>query len=533
MSRNESGPESQPASGRLRSRGMQYRRLMLLGTGGMATVHLALAMGPGGFNRLVVIKAIREELLVQPALRGMFLDEARICARLNHPNVVQVSEVVDSPAGVMIVMEYLDGQPLSALNALGDQFTLLMRLRVVCEVLAALHYVHELSDFEGVPLGLVHRDVSPQNIYLTFDGRVKLLDFGIAKANVSERTETGVMKGKLAYMPAEQLRGLAVDRRADIYSVGCILWETIAGSRLWGKRPDKELMMSVLKGELPELSSRVEVDPRLERIVKRAMALNPADRYPTAEDMRVELEALLATTTPVSTREIGELLSVGFAEAHQGRQSEIARLIAALPESNTAEDNSTRFQASVTKSDIHSQPPRRRWLWVPLAIAAAVATAILGQPLWRPPSPALSSSQTPLSTASDVALSISVTPRTASVSIDGVAFATGNAIKRFAPNTEHTIRVSCDGYSSVERRVTLNADTSMAIVLNELPSPSANLPVAEETTEKRPKASANHHPPPALPKTVQAVKTAAPAGENCSPPYYFVGGIKKFKPECI
>lgn len=514
----------------MRSRGMQYRRLMLLGTGGMATVHLALAIGPGGFNRLVVVKAIREELLAQAALRGMFLDEARICARFNHPNVVQVSEVLDSPAGVMIVMEYLDGRPLSALNALGDQFTLLMRLRVVCEVLAGLHYVHELSDLEGEPLGLVHRDVSPQNIYVTFDGRVKLLDFGIAKANVSERTETGVMKGKLAYMPAEQLRGLPVDRRSDIYSIGCILWETIAGSRLWGKRPDRELMMSVLKGELPELSSRVQVDPRLEQIVKRAMALNPADRYSTADEMRIELEALLSTTTPVSTREIGDWLSLTFAEAHQGRQTEIARLIAELPDANVTEDNATRFQASITTSEIEPRPTGRRWVWVPLVIAAASAIAVFARPLRQAPAPSVGSGQATVMAASDVVLSISVTPQTARVSIDDVELSTGNAIKRFAPNTEHVIRVACDGYSPIERRVTLDADTTMAIVLNALTSPSVNHP---EAPEKRPRASANFRPLPAAPKNAPIIKSAPAAGENCSPPYFFAGGIKKFKPECI
>jgi serine/threonine-protein kinase len=538
VSRTDPGSDVSPGSGRLRSRGMQYRRLMLLGTGGMATVHLALAMGPGGFNRLVVVKAIREELLAQPSLRGMFLDEARICARLNHPNVVQVSEVIDSPAGVMIVMEYLDGQPLSVLNTLGEQFTLAMRLRVVCEVLTALHYVHELSDFEGEPLGLVHRDVSPQNIYLTFDGRVKLLDFGIAKANVSERTETGVMKGKLAYMPAEQLRGLPVDRRSDIYSVGCILWETIAGSRLWGKRPDRELMMSVLKGELPELGERVQVDPRLEQIVKRAMALSPADRYSTADEMRIELEALLSTTTPVSPREIGEMLSLTFSDAHQSRQAEIARLIAELPDSNVGEDNGTRFQASVTKSEIQPQPTRRRWLWALLAIVAASAITIVAQPLRRAPSAPVASGQAVVTAvaaaaASDVALSISVTPRTASVSIDGVTLATGDAITRFAPNTEHVIRVVCDGYSSVERRVTLSADTSMAIVLNDLTTPSANPAVAERAPEKRAKPSGTYHPLAAAPKNAPSVKAVPAASEHCSPPYYFVGGIKKFKPECI
>jgi len=536
VSRTEASSATHPESGRLRSRGMQYRRLMLLGTGGMATVHLALAAGPGGFNRLVVVKAIRDELLAHPDLRRMFLDEARICARLNHPNVVQVSEVVDSPSGVMIVMEYLDGRPLSALSGQGDRFTLLMRLRVVCEVLAALHYVHELTDFEGEALGLVHRDVTPQNIFLTFDGRVKLLDFGIAKANVSEQTEVGVIKGKLAYMPAEQLRGLPVDRRTDIYSVGCILWEVIAGSRLWGKRGDKELMMLVLKGQLPELSSRVEVDPRLEQIVKRATALDPADRYATAEEMRLDLEALLVTTTPVSAREIGDMLSLAFDDTHQAQQAEIARLIAALPDASASEDNAMGFQASVTTSnppEVSHDGSGRRWLWVPLAIGADCAIAVLGHAFWHTPAPAATSSETAPLAAADVALSITVTPKTAIVSIDGMEQTAGDLIKRFAPNTTHVVRVAYDGYSPVERHVTLTADTSMSIVLNALPSSSKGHSETDEPRPKQNKGSTNYRPHGVVSTNVPGVKSAPTGSANCSPPYYFVGGIKTFKPECI
>ena len=515
---------------------MQYRRLMLLGTGGMATVHLALAAGPGGFNRLVVVKAIRDELLAQPELRGMFLDEARLCARLNHPNVVQVSEVVDSPSGVMLVMEYLDGRPLAALYPQGERFTLLMRLRVVCEVLAGLHYVHELTDFEGEPLGLVHRDVSPHNVVVTFDGRVKLLDFGIAKANVSDHTETGVVKGKLTYMPAEQLRGLPVDRRTDIYSVGCILWEAIAGSRIWAKRPDKEIMQRVLQGDLPELSSLVTVDPRLDQIVKRATALDPADRYETAEAMRLELEALLGTTNAVSAREIGEFLSLAFADAHQSRQAEIAQAIAALPDSGATEDNATGFQTSVTtsgQSEGERAGARRRWLWVPVTVAAASALATLGHSLWPSPAPRAAGSQAASEAAAQVALSITATPREARIRIDGGAPSIGGASERFARNTEHVVRVECDGYSPVERRVILTADSAMSIELNAEPAPSASSPLAEAPPGKRHRTSPTHRAPGAVPSNAPGVKSAAPGAPNCSPPYYFVGGIKTFKPECI
>ncbi len=534
-------------SGRMRSRGMQYRRLMLLGTGGMATVHLSLAAGPSGFNRLVVVKAIRDELLDVPEARAMFLDEARLCARLNHPNVVQVSEVVDSAAGVMIVMEYLDGRPLSGIFQAGDGFSLTMRLRVVCEILAGLHYVHELRDFEGEPLGLVHRDVSPHNVFVTFDGRVKLLDFGIAKATYnSEHTRSGVVKGKLTYMPAEQLRGQPVDRRADIYSVGCILWEAIAGARIWAKRSDKEIMTAVLHGDFPKLSERVEVDPRLERIVERAIALEPEARYTTAEEMRLELEELLATTTPVSTRDIGEFLSVAFAEANKRRHAEIAQLIAALPESSNAppEIVATEFQASVTTShhtSVPVAPPWRKPVWALVACVLTIAV-VLGVPvLWRRGVRNEVALQVASNAASNaggnatMALSVTVVPKTARVSVDGAPPLVGSALVRLAPG-EHIVRAESDGYSSVERHVTLSGDTSITIELEGQSVPSASQATASAAPEQPRKSQVNtgrNHYLKAAPVAATAARSAEAGSASCSPPYYFVGGIKTFKPECI
>ena len=524
----------------MRSRGMQYRRLMLLGTGGMATVHLSLAAGPSGFNRLVVVKAMRDELLDVPEARAMFLDEARLCARLNHPNVVQVSEVVDSAAGVMIVMEYLDGRPLSGIYQAGDGFSLTMRLRVVCEILAGLHYVHELRDFEGEPLGLVHRDVSPHNVFVTFDGRVKLLDFGIAKATYnSEHTKSGVVKGKLTYMPAEQLRGQPVDRRADIYSVGCILWEAIAGTRIWAKRPDKEIMTAVLRGDFPKLAAQVEVDPRLERIVERAIALDPEQRYATAEEMRLELEELLATTTPVSTRDIGEFLSVAFAEANKRRHTEIAQLIAALPESTAViESGATEFQASVTTSHHTSVPvtaPWRKRVWVAVACALTLAV-LLGAPLlWRRGAPEGAPLQATSGAGSGVAFSVTVIPKTARVSIDNASSMVGSALVRLSPG-EHVVRAESDGYSPVERHVTLSGDTSITIELEALAAPSASQASDTVPPEQPRKSQVNIGRSQRLkaPSVAATAPHAAEAsGAGCSPPYYFVGGIKTFKPECI
>ncbi len=313
-----------------RRAGLRYERLFLLGSGGMASVHLALAVGPSGFNRLVVVKSMRQELSEQSNTHQMFLAEARLSMRLNHPNVVQVSEVAEAPDGIMLVMEYLDGIPLSqVIRVASEAFTLPMRLRTICEVLAGLHYAHELADYDGSPLSIVHRDVSPQNVFLTFDGRVKLLDFGIAKATTSEQTQAGVVKGRIAYMPSEQLTGDKVDRRTDIYAVGCLLWELIAGTRLWANQSDREILSNVIAGHIPPLSSRVQVDPELEAIVKRATALSPSLRYPDAEAMRADLEQYLSrASASVSTRDIGDMLSRISPAAREQRQRAIAEAIA-------------------------------------------------------------------------------------------------------------------------------------------------------------------------------------------------------------
>ncbi len=215
----------------------RFRVIAEVGEGGMAKVYLAVARGFSGFNKLVVLKSLRSNLASDRACVDMFLHEARLAARLNHPNVVQTYEVIEEDGRPVMVMEYLEGQPLSqiAVRAQADKrFTLSMRLHVLCDVLAGLHYAHELRDFDGTALDLVHRDVSPQNIFVTFEGQVKLLDFGIAKVvhtSAPAETDAGVLKGKVLYMAPEQIAGEALDRRADIFAVGVMLWEALAGER--------------------------------------------------------------------------------------------------------------------------------------------------------------------------------------------------------------------------------------------------------------------------------------------------------------
>jgi serine/threonine protein kinase len=203
--------------------GERYRLCGRLGGGGQADVFLALTSGPLGFSKLVVIKRLRSEMLQQPELVAMFLDEARLAARLNHPNVVQTYEVAEGDPH-FIAMEYLEGQPLSKMrqSLAAPSLGAGAWLRIVADALAGLHYAHELCDFDGSPLGVVHRDVSPHNIFVTYDGQVKLVDFGVAKATLnSVRTEAGAIKGKASYMAPEQVLGRA-DRRSDVFAMGAV-----------------------------------------------------------------------------------------------------------------------------------------------------------------------------------------------------------------------------------------------------------------------------------------------------------------------
>src|SRR5262245_11824303 len=219
----------------------------------------------------------------------MFLNEVRLVARLNYPNIVQTNEVADDEGVPVIVMEYFEGQPLSNIlvRGRGGALSLAAHIRIITDSLAGLHYAHEVTDFDGTPLGVVHRDMTPHNVFVTFEGQVKVLDFGIAKLGTSMiETQAGVIKGKLRYMPPEQISGEAIDRRADVYAVGVMLWEAAAGERLWKGHSDATIMNRVLNGEIPSpREKRPDLSEELERIVMKSLSADRNDRYASASDL--------------------------------------------------------------------------------------------------------------------------------------------------------------------------------------------------------------------------------------------------------
>src|SRR5262245_57825432 len=210
-------------------------------------------------------------------------------------------------------MGYLEGFPFSKLvargNDAGKPLALSMHLRIICEALNGLHYSHELKNYDGTPLGVVHRDMNPQNIFVSFDGRISLLDFGIAKViGTHGETQTGVMKGKLRYMPPEQILGEPVTRRTDIFAVGVMPWEAVANQKMWRGMSDATIMHNVINGLIPSPRTVKEDMPeRLERICMKALAAAQADRYATAAELQSDLEECLAGEV-VNNRAIGQFV---------------------------------------------------------------------------------------------------------------------------------------------------------------------------------------------------------------------------------
>jgi len=284
----------------------------------MSEVFLTLTKGGlGGFQKLVVVKLLRRDLAEDEDFLRMFLEEARLTARLNHPNVVQTNDVGEDLGRYYIAMEYLEGQTFERVRRAkhaSKLFPLQMRVQMLIQVLAGLHYAHELTDYDNTPLAIVHRDVTPSNVFITYDGQVKLVDFGIAKVLDSmNHTRVGVLKGKARYMAPEQITGAAIDRRADIFSVGVMLWEILSGNPIWLGRNETEILRRVASGEQPPLPP--DAPPVLQQICLKAMARDANDRYPTADALRADLEQYLAQhATPSRERELGTAITELFGE---------------------------------------------------------------------------------------------------------------------------------------------------------------------------------------------------------------------------
>jgi hypothetical protein len=299
----------------------------------MGIVYLAVAQGPAGFAKLKVIKRLRPDFASDKRALQMFLDEARTSARLLHPNIVQTNEVGFDGKHYFLEMEYLEGQSYEALTrkaAESGGLPLSLALWILTQTLGGLHYAHESTDLEGKPLKVVHRDVSPHNVFVTYDGNVKVLDFGIAKAaDSSSETQTGAVKGKATYMAPEQSTRKGVDHRADIFAVGVMLWQAITGTRLWGDLTDFEIFMRLQTQAIPSPRTvQPDVPGDLETICMRALAIDPNDRFASAADFQTALEEHLEATGVrkgfrSSQRELAKTMTELFSVQRAAAKAEI------------------------------------------------------------------------------------------------------------------------------------------------------------------------------------------------------------------
>jgi serine/threonine protein kinase len=497
----------------------KYRLIAALGHGGMADVYLAAASGPAGFTKLLVVKRLRDA--EPPGATAMFLEEARLSARLNHPNIVQTYEVGDDDNQYFMVMEFLDGPNLQRLRnratERGIVVPLPIELFILSQALTGLHHAHELTEFDGKPLNVVHRDLTPHNVVVTYQGECKIVDFGIAKtADSNAATQAGAYKGKVAYIPPEQLGGNSrVDRRADVFSAGVILWEAIAGRTLWSGLPTGIIFQRLAEGDVPPIISvKPETPPELVRICDRALAPDADQRYSTALEFQLALDEFRrGRFTAVSRREVSEFVTPLFQDERVRNRAMIEsrlKLGTSLPQAGdravlvpvmgthsrsratpsspgrarTAQSEAIpELEAPITREG--QVPMGRKRYWVagavalvligglglairstrshpaeapPAAAAAAVAVAVAPPP--APAAPAASPSP------DEVDLQVAVNPRQAQLTLDDVELPT-NPFEGKVPRDSrlHTLRASAPGFVSAVKGIQLGRDVIVQISL--------------------------------------------------------------------
>jgi serine/threonine-protein kinase len=512
-----------PASARSLGR---YRLIGEISRGGMGIIYLGVVQGPAGFSKLFAIKELRTELASDPQAVALFLEEAKLAARMSHPNVAQTFEVGTQDDHHFIGMEYLEGQPLARVlercKSSKTPMPVAYALNVVSGVLDGLHYAHTLTDYDGSARGIVHRDVSPHNVFVTFDGDVKVLDFGVAKAvDSSHQTETGVLKGKVAYMSPEQAMGDPVDARSDVFAVGAMLWEALAGRRLWADvGNDVGILRCLLNGTLPDLHVMApDIPPELQVIVERAMAVKPAERFASAAEMRAAIDGYVeqADLGKYGAREVARLTAQLFEAERADMKARIDRELKLLQQGDAngelpklvegarapatgshSQDVAARESSSAQRA---GEGGGSRWKGLAAVFAVALAGAATARVAFQerpaPAHPATAPASSPAALApapaATVAISIAVTPATAQVFVDDRPTA-GNpaALSPARDDQVHHVRAEAPGFQSAEVDVTFDRDRGISLALVPAAPASATarphaapLPPARPTVRKK------------------------------------------------
>ncbi len=357
----------------------RYTLYEMIGAGGMAAVYLGRLRAANGFSRTVAVKRLHPQLALDAEFVEMFITEARLAARVSHPNVVSTVDVVQDGPDVLLVMEYVQGESLAAvlrqLHLLGRELPLDVASGIFCGVLSGLHAAHTATRDDGAPLQIVHRDVSPENILVGSDGVARVLDFGVAKAaGMSNVTKEGTVKGKLAYMAPEQLLGLPVTPCTDLFALAAVFWESLTGKRAFKGDNDGETVNRILNEEVADVSSlRRGVPSSIERFIGKGLQRDIGQRFQSAEEMHRALEEAVP---PATARKVAEWLK----EIAKDSLAEKALKVSTMESSAPAGDAAIPVDHDGTEIDLASaslrSATRPRWRYlVPLAVLLVVGVA--------------------------------------------------------------------------------------------------------------------------------------------------------------
>jgi eukaryotic-like serine/threonine-protein kinase len=469
-----------------------------LGSGGTATVYLAQAVDAPGDAAPVALKIVHEHLAEESEFLDQFADEAAILLRLAHPSIVKVRAQGRAGTTPYLSMEYLDGQPLSrfvsALARRGERLSPAAVAWLGARVAEGLAYAHTASDADGQPLGLIHRDISPQNIFVTYDGEIKIIDFGIARARGRlSRTTQGKVKGKFSYMAPEQLLSANFDHRADLFALGATLYEAAVGERLFAALEESEALHRLLFEEIADPRQHVpELPAELARIIMWALAREPDARPGSAAELASALDAFVATSSEPSPQlALAERARQLFGDERARRAGEIAELAR-----GSRESAATLRPLAEGKNGRSSIKHLGFAAAIAIAAASLIAGAVFGRnPAPPPPAPA------PAAVAEQVQLEISIRPPVAaSISIAGQSLRGPTASLRLPRGAARVpLEISAPGYQIATRVVVPDRDRALEIELlaERAPVPplqpsagsARKLPPASKDKPKRPKDS--------------------------------------------
>lgn len=477
-----------------------------IASGGMATVHVGRQRGAAGFARTVAVKRLFPTYARDPEFVAMFTDEARLAARVRHPNVIATLDVVAENQELFLVMEYVAGEALSTLvrgtEERGERVPPTVAASIVLGMLEGLHAVHEAVAEDGRPLGIVHRDVSPHNVLVGVDGSARLLDFGIAKATaLAQRTQQGLVKGKLAYMAPEQLRGEPVTRASDLFSVGVVLWELLTGRRLFRAASEGAIVAKILEARVPRVEELAPaIPPDLGGLVAWALAKQPSDRPRSAAEMARHLERALA---PASHHTVGAWVREVAGPSLDARAAIVRRV----------EQEAGDVEPSATTSGVRGTP----------RVVAQKATEPHPAQL-RAPGSRRSQHRT-LTMAAPTRSGWTKWAIAGGVVVAAVALLAGLVLARTRPPADTAAR----GVAASAQGAAIRARPSIP----EAASPPATPP--REAAPDAPIAEAAPTAAPLPPSHASPTAIAAPKAKSpCDPPYYVdEDGIRRVKRECL